>query len=277
MRRSLAMPDSPLRPPALLSDNLCSVPPCLQPIFSSIYGVSLPNQAVFAKNNNFILFAAVSELQKAKYNFNANTLFELMCSVLAQYKKNRSGSGQEFIDLFNQLFVKNHPNSADYPRGNLPSTLFSVKNGRGILNFMVLHNALVHTKDVTEINLGQFCERAERYLDIHLIDAKEGVPEIMGVNVAKIKKEIEGGYSHQFHGLNAACPDTLFYVYDILLDLILRDPMTMHSEEIKKLHAVFLLTFLIGSNAPMYRDGEQASGGSVAKTFKIEKRVYSGH
>jgi hypothetical protein len=261
-RRGSAMPDSAPPPIGLLNGNLCSVPFCLQPIFSASYGVPLGNQVGFSQKNGIILTAAMRALSRTRNNFNANALIDLMCVILAEYKKNRSRSPQAGTNLHQQLLRQNHPKSPDYQRGNLPSTLFSAEKDRAILNFLVLHNALLQTQDVTAINLGEFCERAARYLDIHLIEVNEHPAEIIGVHIAKIKKEKGGGYSHRFHGLNAACPDMLFYIYDQLLDLILRGPSVTNDEKLKKLNAVFLLTFLIGSNAPMHRDGAGASGGA---------------
>ena len=190
-------------------------------------------------------------------------LMRLMCYLLALYKK---PDNTELKCFFEIITAQNNPFNQKYiPQDFSITTLFDFSK-RAFVNFLVLHNLLTMHSDLVILTVGDFITRAEQYLNITLhSDVKYN-----RMPIATTRKISPSEFKHEFCFLGRGGRqniNVLFDLYNQLLTIIFSsshadDSESIKIEETKRLNAIFLLIFLIGSNPPVYSKKNACQGGA---------------
>ncbi|MCX7125924.1 MAG: hypothetical protein NTU49_09375, partial [Gammaproteobacteria bacterium] len=225
-------------------------------------------QITLSKKNDVALKEGLIYLNGNPFS-NATHLLNLQCFLLAKYKKPEDEDFNEFLRV---IIRQNNPKSITYVKPEFISlgTTFRFKENRAWTNFFVLENFLkLENNDEIALTVGALCKRASEYLSIQL----QPDPSILDVVIAKIIKKDNQSIRHCFHFFGSEENRQHIHflsLYDQLLKIIFPvSGLITPNIERKKLNAIFLLVFLIGSNPPLYyieKNGKTTGTGGAFVT-----------
>lgn len=244
---------------------LCGPPACLFPFFASHYYANISRQYEIVKSNTAIFYRAMASCENPE-KMTGLAFMKLVYAALVDYKKPADVDANDFYKVIESQNNPFHQNYVENVWNAGINTAFSLDSFRALINFLVLQDVASHPA-FREITVSEFCVRASQFLNIDLIFS----PEIANVKIARIGQEKTGEYRHRLHMLFSKTKKTpmhLFSLYDQLLSIIFnQSDVTENIEKTndKKLHAIFLLTFLIGSNPPVYIEKGVTGGAFVTE------------
>ncbi|MCX7121183.1 MAG: hypothetical protein NTZ67_05365 [Gammaproteobacteria bacterium] len=245
----------------LFQSGLCTAPLALHTLYTYFYKnrhvsqVDLRTRVDNILKNNIVKFSE-------KRPESGEQLEAFMIDLLMQYKAPVECNEPDKMDSFKKALRKNE---------SFRHTFFPLSDSgqRRTLNFIAvnqMHNA--YLKYQSFINLDQLCDRAKRFFNLDLSFDSAEPNYVAAIEFNRLKYH----YEHQLCFLR--CDDgydQLKSLYTQLLEIIYGEESTdqtgLEFESSKrKINAIFLLSFLIGSNPPMHQD----SGGAFVADAMLQ-------
>lgn len=241
----------------LFPAGICSAPPYFHDLFRQMYGKP---QTVLSERIDGILRERGRAFLQNRPKTGAE-LQEFMCDLLAAYKCSEDKQHSEVL-----AEIKKYDSLTN---GRNVVTAFSFcemlssveKPQRETINFITTHNMYntLARRDL-KITVREFCEGARFFLGIPIQYSDNIANEQIAAVYFHKDQKSDGNnvfiHSFSFLARSRYGKTLLFFLYSQLLDVIFYTEKTSQENENsynkRRLNAVFLLAFLIGSNPPLF-------------------------